>query len=364
MTPTSWQKLQAFFSTLSHLCQAQRGSLTALGMKLSSSISSSFSSSTHCGSETQSCVSADSTRITALLFCGGALACMGLCSSSVSLGCPPTSHRRKSPELRRSPTASVSSTPSHRMETTLCSCSSRSSCCLPSDATSSSDCNSPFLRFGIPPLFHQFLQDPLSLQQFHLLFRDLLVQVSDFLEHLFSTILWSFAHQISLTFHHSQKLPLPFAHIFDNLAELQALCLLSRTHPPTLITSRRADNCRSEKKPATLCCPFRFVALCLMSTSLPSGPSKQSYSNFLECPLSVFHCSPSTAPFSQQLLGRVLSTCVRLCNPFRICNTPCPPSSSLFLLMMISAADLATLATFAVAYHQVAAAGSAEEWAM
>ena len=52
------------------------------------------------------------------------------------------------------------------METTLCSCSSRSSCCLPSDATSSSDCNSPFLRFGIPPLFHQFLQDPLSLQQF------------------------------------------------------------------------------------------------------------------------------------------------------------------------------------------------------
>ena len=32
--------------------------------------------------------------------------------------------------------------------------------------------------------------------------------------------------------------------------------------------------------------------------------------------------------------------------------------------MMISAADLATLATFAAAYHQVAAAGSAEGWAM
>ena len=98
---TSWWNLKPSSLHLSsHMCMAQRGSLTALGMKLSSSISSSFSSSIHC------CARDRVSRLRQLHtyylllfgFCTGAVAWLkGLRSSSVFLGCRPTTHERKSP---------------------------------------------------------------------------------------------------------------------------------------------------------------------------------------------------------------------------------------------------------------------------
>ena len=69
------------------------------------------------------------TLFSALRFCGGALACKGLCSSSVSLACPPTSHEMKKTLnlgacficsfcLFQQPLSST------KMEITLCSCAS------------------------------------------------------------------------------------------------------------------------------------------------------------------------------------------------------------------------------------------------
>ena len=67
------------------------------------------------GVRRQSCVSADSTRITLLRFGGGAVAWLkDLCSSSASLGCSSTSHKRKSPSIsepRPLQTATVSYVP-------------------------------------------------------------------------------------------------------------------------------------------------------------------------------------------------------------------------------------------------------------
>ena len=121
---------------------------------------------------------------------------------------------------------------------------------------------------GVKPLLRNF-EDPVTAcgvtpppavtSVLPLYCRDLFVQFSDFLEFLFSKFLWSCTHQISLSIHHSQKLPLPFSHLFDDLAELLALFLLSRTHPP----SRRADHqeltltlhTEDLEKPATLFAP-------------------------------------------------------------------------------------------------------------
>ena len=96
-------------------------------------------------------------------------------------------------------------------------------------------------------------------------------------------ILRSFAHEISFAFHHSQKLPMPFVQIFDDLAELLALLLLSCTHHRQSGPSRRTDcqeltltlSTEDLKKLATLFLPLAFITKSLMSTSDSSRPNRR-----------------------------------------------------------------------------------------
>ena len=159
------------------------------------------------------------------------------CSSSDFFTRPSASHGRNSPRLIRvKPTSQRQ--PCHlylfnllrsQKENLFCFGSSRPSPCLPSDTTPSKKMYLFVLLSTFSPTFAFSPAAPLS--------EDLLVQVSDFRQNMFCKVLRSFAHQISLSFRHSQKISLPFAHLFDDLAELLALLLLSCTHRRKLVPS-------------------------------------------------------------------------------------------------------------------------------